>query len=153
MNLSGKLRELYVSRSRLHVGVAMRAFDSLISRAAVAADGSVDGHRDFIIDRNVTGRHLIDVDAVSILPYWRMLLNVGYVRVTVAKQPVVPNIYLGANGDRPRPTAVHNHVTGAGLYFQIQGPADLQGFLEMSLRCGSGRKNGSKQRGQPDHKK
>src|ERR1700726_2975136 len=116
MNLSGKLREPYVSRSSRHLGVTMRALNSLISRAAVAADGSVDGHRDFIIDRNVPRRHLIDVDAVSILPYWRMLLDVGYVGAPVAKQTVVPNKYLGANGDRPRRAAVHNHVAGACLY-------------------------------------
>src|SRR5271166_4371395 len=130
----------------------MGAFNGLISRAAVGSDCCVDGNGDFIVDRNVAGRHLIDVDAVSILPYWRMLLNVGYVRLPVSEQPVIPNVDLGANRNRTRRAAVHNDIAGTRFYFQINGPADLESLLKMSLGCGSGCESGSKQHGESDRK-
>ena len=77
----------------------MRTFNGLIARAAVAADGGIGGHGDFIVHRNVMGVHVINVNAVPILPQRRMLLNIAHVGVPVPQQPVIPDEDLSPNGD------------------------------------------------------
>ena len=129
-NLPGKLRQFHVSRTALQVDVSMRAFDNLIARAAVSTDRRLRRHDDFIVHRNIVRIHVINVNAVALLPQRRMLLNFAYVRVPVSEQPVVSDVDLAADRNRARRTAPHNDVAGVSLYFQFHRPADLKGFLE-----------------------
>src|SRR5208282_1651116 len=117
----------------LQVDVSARAFDGLISRAAVRAHRGVFGHGDFIVHRNVADVHDIDADAVAFLPWRWMLFNVAYIRLPAAEQPMISDVNLPANRHRSRRPAPHNDVSGAGLHLQIHRPGHSKSFLEMSL--------------------
>src|ERR1700733_3085 len=129
-NLPRKPRELHISRTTLQIGVAMNVFDNLISRAGVGVDRGVDRNCDFIVHGNVAGIHVIDANAVPILTQRRMLFNFGDLGVPVSPPPGVSPVDFPSNRDRPRWSAAHNNVAGAGLHLEIHGPADLKSFLE-----------------------
>src|ERR1039457_2409965 len=93
-NLAGQFRELHVARPGLRVHIAACAFNDLISRAAARANGRIRGHTDLVIYRNVAHVHVVNVNAVALLPDRRMLLDLVDVGVPVATQPVVANVDL-----------------------------------------------------------
>src|ERR1022692_1928362 len=84
----------YIARPRLRVHIAACAFNDLISRAAARANGRIRGHTDLVIYRNVAHVHVVNVNAVALLPDRRMLLDLVDVGVPVATQPVVANVDL-----------------------------------------------------------
>src|SRR5882724_7717931 len=99
-DLASKARQFHVARAGLHLDIAARAFDDLVTRTAAAADGRFSGHGDFVVDGNVVRVDIVDVNAVAFLPDRRVLFDLVDVRLASAHQPVAPDENLGANDHR-----------------------------------------------------
>ena len=75
MNFAGKVRQLHVTRSRLHVRISPSAFDGLVPRTAAAANRRVRWNGDFVVDRYVVEVHIVNVNAVPGLVDRRILFD------------------------------------------------------------------------------
>ena len=102
---TGHIRQLCIARSGLQIDVAARAFNDQIARAGMCANDGIGGHRDLVVDRNVFACHVVNVNAVAILPQRRMLLDLVNVGFAAARQPVITDINLPANKHRSRSPA------------------------------------------------
>src|ERR1700687_545671 len=111
-NLASQIFQLHIARPGLGVHVAVRAFDGLISRATARAYGSIRGHANFVVHRDVAHVHVLNMNVVALLPDGRMLFDLVDIGIPVAAEPMVADVDLPPNEDRSGRTGAHGDVAG-----------------------------------------
>src|SRR6266567_3221634 len=142
LNLASEVRELHVVRPSLGVDVAARAFDGLIARAAARANDGVRGYGNLVVDGDVAHVHVVNVNAVALLPDGRTLFDLVNVSLPVAHQPMVADVDLSTDEDGSRRAGANCDVAGASEYFKIDRPVHRERLFEATLR----------RRGKHDHR-
>src|SRR4051794_3805046 len=88
---------------------------------------------DFVVDGNIPEAHIINSNAVSVLPNGRIFFEPLNVVIPLAHKPGVAYMNFAGNGYRAGRTASDDDVAGVGENFQIDGPGYLVTPLEASL--------------------
>src|SRR5579864_67601 len=96
-DLSGKISQPQITRSALQIGISVRALDRLIARSAARAHRRIRWHGDLVVHRDIAHVHVVDMNSVSFLAQWRVLLNFADVALPPSEQPAVANVDLAAN--------------------------------------------------------
>src|ERR1035441_562620 len=153
LKLARQVRQLQVARPGLRVDVAVRAFNNLVARAATGTNRGIRGHADLVVHGNVSHVHVLNVNAIAVLPDRRILFDLVDVGLAAAHQPVVAHVDLSTNEDGSPRTGAHGDVARTRENFKIDGAAHLQRPLELALEAGSKNSGRGKQHDQRDRKR
>src|ERR1700687_936635 len=123
---TGKTRQLQISRPALEINIALEAFDILITAAGVGTNRGILRNRNFVVDRNVVEVHVVDADAVAVLPNRRIVLQLLHLLLVVAAKPGTARVDLGMNRDRARRTVPDDDVAGVSKHFEVDWSIDLE---------------------------
>src|SRR5512143_653853 len=124
--VAGEARQLHVAGTGFKVNRSLDALDTLIAAATVSANRGVLRDSDLVVDRDIAVIHIVDANAVSVLPDGRILLDLLHVVFRRFLEPGVAGMNLAMNRDCSSRSAAHGDVARAGKDFEIHRPIDLK---------------------------